>query len=61
MAMYKTYGQNTVGETPRVLGLTATIIKGKGNLGEIPTEVREVEETMCAKAVTYHDYEEVLR
>ena len=43
---------------PRILGLTATIILGKKN--RVESEVREAEDRLCAKAVTYHEYEKVM-
>ena len=46
---------------PRVLGMTATIIMGNCEPSEVPDRVAELERTMQAKAVTYKDYEAVLR
>jgi len=45
----------------RILGLTATIIKGNCTEREVPERVEELERTMHAKAVTYKDYETVLK
>ena len=44
---------------PRVLGLTATIINGKKV--HVAKEVEDMEKRLCAKALTYHRYEEVLK
>jgi ERCC4-related helicase len=48
---------------PRVLGLTATIIKGMGKLSKefICEEVSDIEKKFHAVAVTHSNYEEVLR
>jgi hypothetical protein len=46
---------------PRVLGLSATIIKGTCKPHEVSDKIIELERTMNSAAVTYKDYEEVLR
>jgi hypothetical protein len=46
---------------PRVLGMTATVIKGSCEPHEVPARAAELEQTMNAKAVTYKDYEAVLK
>jgi hypothetical protein len=46
---------------PRVLGLSATIIKGTCQPDDISKKIMELERTMNSAAVTYKDYEEVLR
>lgn len=46
---------------PRILGMTATIIKGNCKEWEVPDRVVELEKTMQAKAVTYRNYEKVLK
>jgi hypothetical protein len=48
-------------QLPRVLGLTATIIRGIKNVHNIPEDVLIMEKSMHCRAVTYHDYEEVLK
>lgn len=48
-------------EVPKVLGLTATIIKGQSKTEKIPTDVSEIEKLLCCKAVTHRNYEEVLK
>lgn len=51
-----------IGETlPRVLGLTATIVKGNSKIENIPTEIERIQNLICATATTYHNYEEVLK
>jgi len=46
---------------PRVLGMTATIIMGTCEPRQVPYRVSELERTMHGKAVTYKDYEAVLK
>lgn len=46
---------------PRILGLSATIIKGTCKPAEVPVKIRELESTMDSAAITYKDYEEVQR
>lgn len=46
---------------PKVLGLTATIIKGKSKADRIPWDIEEIEQLLCCKAVTHRNYEEVLK
>jgi len=46
-------------ELPRILGLTATIIKGIPK-NPVLTEIKKMEETLAARAVTYREYEKVL-
>jgi endoribonuclease Dicer len=50
------------GETlPRVLGLSATIIIGNSDEGKISQEIKEIQERLMSKAITYRDYGEVLK
>jgi len=46
---------------PRILGLTATIIKGIPQGSPILKEIERMEQTMVAKAITYREYEKVLK
>jgi len=48
-------------EPPRILGLTATIIRGNSSVSKIPSEIQNIQSLFRAKAVTYKDYEEVLK
>lgn len=45
---------------PRVLGLSATIIKGACKAQDVPRKIEELEGAMQSVAITYKDYEEVL-
>lgn len=54
-------GQLDLNVLPRILGLTATIICGKGKCYDVEKEVEEAEKRLCAKAVTSRRYEEVLK
>src|SRR5882757_4709091 len=45
---------------PRVLGLSATIIKGSCKPDQVSTKIVELEGTMQSIAITYKDYEEVM-
>jgi hypothetical protein len=46
---------------PRILGLSATIIKGNCKPHEVPQKIQEIEQTMQSLALTHKDYEEVLK
>jgi len=62
MVQYREIGSgDKTYKLPRVLGLTATIIRGVGKQEFIPWDVKEVETNMCAKAVTYFNQAEVLK
>ena len=54
-------GEVDLKRLPRVLGLTATIIMGKGDVDNVGNEVKLAEDRLCAKAVTYYRYEEVMK
>lgn len=48
-------------ELPKVLCLTATIIKGQSNPEKIPQDINDIEKLLCCRAVTHRNYEEVLK
>ena len=49
-------------DLPRILGLTATIINGKGSKKDsVQFQVEEAERKICARTASYHEYEEVLK
>lgn len=46
---------------PRVLGLTATIVKGKAKKDSLNTAIDVIEKNLCSQAVTHPNFEEVLK
>lgn len=47
---------------PRIIGLSATIVIGSPKSPkEVSDGIRIAEEKFCAKAMTYHDYMEVMK
>lgn len=46
---------------PRVIGLSATIVIGNSKVEKISEEIIDMERKLCCKAITYHDYEAVLK
>lgn len=47
---------------PRILGLTATIIStGKSDTECIGKDIKQIEDRLCCKAYTTHNYEEALK
>lgn len=48
-------------QLPRILGLSATIIMGPCKPHEVASKIQGLESTLHSAALTYKDYEEVLR
>lgn len=61
MKWYGERKENHSLELPKVLGLTATIIKGQSSKEAIPKDIKDIEKRLCCKAVTHRNYEEILR
>jgi hypothetical protein len=41
--------------------LSATIIVGNSKIEKIAEEIEDMEKRLCCKAITYHNYEAVLK
>lgn len=49
-------------DLPRVLGLSATLINTvRTDVKRIPEDIKTIERNLCSRAITHHNYEEVLR
>lgn len=48
-------------DLPRVLGLSATILKKNINAASIETAIQEVEKKLSCKAITYEVFQNVLK
>lgn len=53
-------GKDPGDNLPRVVGLSATIVVGNSTVQQIEGDIKEIEERFCSKALTFHNYSEVL-
>ena len=60
MKLYRKLCENEAGSIPRVLGLTATVVKKNVSAGRLADEIERIEKGLCSKAVTYEAYQDVL-
>ena len=62
MDLYKTYeALSNKSSVPRILGLTASVVKTARSEDITDSRVAIIERRLCCKAVTYHDIEELVK
>jgi len=60
MKLYRKLFEKGLVKLPRILGLTATVVKKNLIAAGLASEIEKIEKGLCSKAVTYEDFHEVL-